>query len=67
MNLNLPTKMPCRWVAMEFLNNPKDKTSLYSEGTDVWSFGVTCWEILTFAKIPYKDILFGGSNEAFFI
>uniref|UniRef100_A0A914DTU4 receptor protein-tyrosine kinase n=1 Tax=Acrobeloides nanus TaxID=290746 RepID=A0A914DTU4_9BILA len=60
-NLILPSKMPYRWVAMELLGQPRDK-ALYSEATDVWSFGVTCWEILTFARIPYEGVRLDGPN-----
>jgi serine/threonine protein kinase len=50
----LPNKIPFRWAAIECLKNQKD--DLYGEATDVWSFGVTCWEILTFAKVPYENV-----------
>ena len=30
--------------------------SVYSHKTDVWAFGVTVWEILSFGEKPYKDI-----------
>ncbi len=46
---------------MELLGQPRDK-ALYSEATDVWSFGVTCWEILTFARIPYEGVRLDGPN-----
>ncbi|EKX52056.1 hypothetical protein GUITHDRAFT_57389, partial [Guillardia theta CCMP2712] len=29
----------------------------YSEKSDVWAFGVTCWEVLTCCKTPYLSIL----------
>eukprot|EP00051_Salpingoeca_urceolata_P026923 m.479283 g.479283 ORF g.479283 m.479283 type:complete len:1737 (+) comp21395_c0_seq1:185-5395(+) len=38
-----------RWTAPEAL---RDKT--YSSKSDVWSYGVTCWEIWTYAEKPYK-------------
>eukprot|EP00960_Hanusia_phi_P007155 203594-Hanusia_phi.AAC.1 len=28
----------------------------YSEKSDVWAFGVTMWEIWTYAEIPYGHL-----------
>jgi serine/threonine protein kinase len=41
---------PLRWMAPEALEKKK-----YSEKSDVWSFGVTCYEILT-QNQPYHEI-----------
>src|SRR3954469_23750167 len=49
-------KLPFRWTAIECLKNYN--TFLYGEATDVWSFGVTCWEILTYASLPYENFGF---------
>lgn len=40
----------CSWMSPEVI-----KESLYSKSSDVWSFGVLVWEILT-GQIPYKQI-----------
>ena len=38
-------------VFIKFSNNP-----VYSHKSDVWSFGITVWEILTYCdKTPYTD------------
>lgn len=50
-----PQKMAFKWVPMECLINLNG--NLYCEATDVWSFGVTCWEILTFARLPYEKLI----------
>ena len=42
-----------RWQAPEVIR--KATTSIKS---DVWSFGVTFWEILTFAATPYPDSMY---------
>lgn len=43
--------LPIRWMASESFYGR------FSEKTDVWSFGVTMWEIFTLAKHqPYEDI-----------
>ncbi|CAG7720604.1 unnamed protein product, partial [Allacma fusca] len=42
--------LPWRYLAPELL----DKTLTFSELTDVWSFGITMWEIFTLAEnVPY--------------
>ncbi|XP_038076025.1 mitogen-activated protein kinase kinase kinase 10-like [Patiria miniata] len=38
------------WMAPEVI-----KSSLFSKGSDVWSYGVLLWELLT-GEIPYKGI-----------
>uniref|UniRef100_A0A914C884 Protein kinase domain-containing protein n=1 Tax=Acrobeloides nanus TaxID=290746 RepID=A0A914C884_9BILA len=59
-DITTPYSIPYRWVAMECLKDPKK--NLYCEATDVWSFGITCWEILTFARPPYEDVDLGPPN-----
>lgn len=46
--------MPVRWMPPEVLSS-----NSYSHGTDVWSFGVTCFEVFSFAQKPYASL----SNE----
>src|SRR4051812_11769270 len=45
-------KIPVKWMPIECLANRKH--TIYSEATDVWSFDVTCWEILVYGDMPYK-------------
>ena len=40
--------MPVRWMAPEVFFDGSS-----SPQTDVWSYGVTCWEIFTLARLPY--------------
>jgi serine/threonine protein kinase len=41
-NLSAKSKIPVRWSAPELF-----KSMPYSKKCDVWSFGVTMWEIIT--------------------
>ena len=43
---------PIRYMSPEAL-----KRDRFSEKSDVWAFGVVCWEILTLGVIPYFEIL----------
>ncbi|XP_030073723.1 tyrosine-protein kinase Mer isoform X2 [Microcaecilia unicolor] len=44
-------RMPVKWMAIESIAE-----SIYSSKTDVWSFGVTMWEIVSQGKTPYPGI-----------
>lgn len=43
--------VPLRWLSPEAI-----KSGHYSEKSDVWSFGVTMWEIFSGGKKPYADL-----------
>jgi len=48
--------IPYQWVALEILTEEQGKRK-YTHKSDVWSFGVTMWEIFTYCeKEPYEDI-----------
>lgn len=55
-DLKCMQKIPFRWIAIECLSY--SDTNKYGEATDVWAYGVTCWEILTFARVPYENVDF---------
>lgn len=44
-------RVAVKWLSIESLRH-----QVYTERTDVWSFGVTCWEILTFGQSPYREL-----------
>lgn len=43
-------KWPLKWYAPESYNY-----GTFSHASDVWSFGVTLWEMYTYGKQPYGD------------
>ena len=47
-------KLAIKWIAVEGLEKRR-----FSEASDVWSAGVTMWELLTYGELPYK-----GMNNA---
>ena len=44
-------KLPVKWMPPEMLQD-----GVSDEKSDVWSFGVTCWEVFTFGSTPYPGL-----------
>ncbi|CAF4002363.1 unnamed protein product [Rotaria magnacalcarata] len=48
---NQITEFPVRWWAVEVLQREP-----YTTKSDVWSYGITIWEVFSKAEVPYSDI-----------
>ncbi|CAI4232640.1 unnamed protein product [Auanema sp. JU1783] len=42
---------PLKWMSPEAIQDRK-----YTSASDVWSFGVLCWELMSLASVPFPDI-----------
>ncbi|XP_065886404.1 fibroblast growth factor receptor 2-like [Dysidea avara] len=47
--------LPVKWMSPESL-----LVNYFDEKTDVWSYGVTCWEIFSLGRVPYPGV---GNNN----
>lgn len=45
--------LPIRWMPPELLVESEEGPS-FSLHSDIWSFGVFCWEVFAFARLPYE-------------
>ncbi|KAM6967699.1 ephrin type-B receptor 5 [Aplochiton taeniatus] len=48
---SLGSKVPVRWTAPEAFQHRK-----FSSASDVWSFGVLMWEVMSYGERPYWDM-----------
>ena len=43
--------LPVRWMPPEILGMAE-----FTLHSDIWSFGIFCWEVFAFGRLPYDDI-----------
>jgi len=53
-NISFESTLPVKWSPPEVIEH-----SEFTTKSDVWSFGISIWEILEFGKVPYVEM----SNE----
>ncbi|XP_065909680.1 tyrosine-protein kinase receptor UFO-like [Dysidea avara] len=43
--------LPVKWMALESILD-----NYFDEKTDVWSYGITCWEAFSLGRVPYAGV-----------
>ena len=51
-------KIPVKWMALEQLSVAEGEKRKYDQKTDVWSFGVTSWEVFSKGKTRICNVVF---------
>uniref|UniRef100_A0A673IGR8 receptor protein-tyrosine kinase n=1 Tax=Sinocyclocheilus rhinocerous TaxID=307959 RepID=A0A673IGR8_9TELE len=46
-----PQHIPVRWTAPEAFQHRK-----FSSASDIWSFGILMWEVMSYGERPYRDM-----------
>ena len=50
-------KFPVRWTAPEvFIIDPNTRTRIFTSKSDVWSFGILLYELITLGGLPYQGM-----------
>ena len=49
--LKSPTLLSFNWMAIESL-----EANIFTLATDVWSYGVLLWEVMSLGDMPYKEL-----------
>ncbi len=52
-------QVPVKWMAPESILERR-----YTSMSDVWSFGVLCWEVFSRGKAPFKELSAEGFVSA---
>lgn len=48
-----PECLSVKWTAVEIFSS---QVCIFTESTDVWSFGIFLWEVFSYGATPYKSI-----------
>ena len=48
--------LPIRWMAPELLLVDSTDGPAFSLASDIWSYGVLCWEVFSYAQQPFSEL-----------